>query len=147
MNQANGSTPASSQEATKLRSTGMVLTPRSLPMKVQLGVAEGNAAQAPLGVVVIDGQVAGSDIARQRRPGLQRAGNRLARRTPRQHFFANGLQIPVQFIEHRWEACSRNRRRSSPAMSLRRACFSILYKSAMFASAALTRAASVSSVL
>ena len=35
-NQANGSTLASSHDATKLRSTAIVLPPRSLPTNVQL---------------------------------------------------------------------------------------------------------------
>ncbi len=36
LNQANGSTPARWQEATKLRNTAAVFPPRSLPKKVQL---------------------------------------------------------------------------------------------------------------
>ncbi len=36
LNQANGSTPARWQEATKLRNTAAVLPPWSLPKKVQL---------------------------------------------------------------------------------------------------------------
>ena len=40
--------------------------------------ADGNAAQSPLGGVVVDGQIAVVAIARQRRPVLERVSQRLA---------------------------------------------------------------------
>lgn len=64
-----------------------------------VAAADGNAAQAPLGVVVVDGQVAVGEVARQGRPVLQRVGDGLAGRAARQNFFANGLQKLVQLVE------------------------------------------------
>jgi hypothetical protein len=52
----------------------------------------------PLGVVIIDGQVTIFYVARQRRPVLQRISDRLSGFAPGQNFFANHLQILVQFL-------------------------------------------------
>jgi len=62
--------------------------------------AHRDAAQAPLGVIVVDGQVAIFQVARQRLPVLQRIGDRLAGFALRQHLFANRFQIFVQFLQH-----------------------------------------------
>jgi len=96
-NQANGSTFTNSHDATKLRSTATVLPPRSLPTKVQLRRPTA-MPRKPLGVVIIDGQVTIFYVARQRRPVLQRISDRLSGFAPGQNFFANLLQILVQFL-------------------------------------------------
>ena len=63
-------------------------------------ICSGDAAQTPLGVVVVDGQVTIFQVARQRRPVLQRIGDGLAGFALGQHFFPNVFQILVQLFQH-----------------------------------------------
>src|ERR1700684_1039665 len=131
---------ACDEAAQNRRGPATVIAPEESPVVP----SDREATQRPLGTVVVDGEIAVAAITCERRPVLQRIGNRLSRLALRQYLLADHQQVLMDLHEHGPGVLLPRTSQRNPCC---RATFSTPYRCAIIASTPPRRAGSFSSAL